>query len=1060
MSISHRTNRLKLVGQPSVEQLQNGRYRLTVTCSTINSREDWYSANKDRIFPDFGSLQSAEMSIDGLAPREGEAYADMRLTKVESGNRSGMGAVGDYNVELTYETLGSAFVQVKDDTTDYELNGLRRVTRTSIAEAGIDYTKTVGTSFIDHQINSETAVRCYLASYSVDDTDSFRQVQEVYVEAGTLSETLDNVGSQKAKVIETIGIDPVTPDGYSLASKQESDFEGFQTNRFTFLKKDVELSRSEDKVGSQLAITTEVFEPVADPQEEGYSLARTEVSDVEGIPTKRFTFLKDNVILSVTQDKVGSQESIINEVFNPATYDFDGVDEDNVTLTGYVEASRQASEFEGIKTVRYTFLKKDVKLSASEDKVGSQKAIVEEWFKPEEGRETKLDYSLARKEESDVEGIPTERYTFLKDNVELSRSEDKVGSQLAITTQVFKPTSDPTESGYSLARKEVSDVDGIPTEEYTFLKNNSVLSVSQDRVGSQLAVTNEIFNPTVDTVVGVGVDDIALVDYSEANRQKSDFEGIPTIKYSFLKNDVQLSKSEDNVGSQLAEIEEWFNPDPSEDRNIKTGYSLAKEEASDVEGIPTERYTFLKNDVLLSESEDKVGSQKAIIEEWFNPDPASTRNVKTDYSLAREEISDISGIPTVKYTFLKPSVLSRDLQISKGGTIQTETVETFEIIPLTSLVAGVDESIITISRDESNYEGIKTLRYVFVLADGQTRIRTRSGPPELAGSTIKTIVSVGTEAVESATGELIESIDELADGFSIFTREYLMPFDNQTPLTGLKRTYSDSIKVRVPGAIQLQVVNVSIETVTGQEATVLDTPPSTQNISVDVEVSIETTDPARTVPPFDMGKIRCSLSMERMTHSYRGFQSYTSSIPPVIDQATGEVITQGETITNYYPKQSVSSSASVRVYPERYLIGSDSLTAELKYQSQLNRAQQVGGGVPLSNTPLYDTKQVNMRVTGSTAPKGYSTSGTIKTDSRPIITTADGVTYYEVVRWKTNGTSSVEFPIAQAGSSGSTSSLGVPQLPDNPTVYGAEDAPLYTEGGMSLSPSLYGSFLG
>jgi len=934
MSISHRTNRLKLVGQPSVEQLQNGRYRLTVTCSTINSREDWYSANKDRIFPDFGSLQSAEMSIDGLAPREGEAYADMRLTKVESGNRSGMGAVGDYNVELTYETLGSAFVQVKDDTTDYELNGLRRVTRTSIAEDGTDYAETVGSSYIDHQINSETAVRCYLASYSVDDTDSFRQVQEVYIEPGILSETLDNVGSQKAKVIETIGADPATPADYSLASKQESDFEGFQTNRFTFLKNDVELSRSEDKVGSQLAITTEVFKPEADPTEDGYSLARTEVSDVDGIPTKRFTFLKN-----------------------------------------------------------------DVQLSKSEDNVGSQNAITEEWFKPVTGtsvpadnRNVKTNYSLAKEEASDVEGIPTERYTFLKNNVELSRTKDKVGSQLAIVIEQFNGTP-VTPSGYSVAKTDISDVLGIPTRRYTF-----------------------------------------------------------------LKNDVQLSKSEDEVGSQKAITEQWFKPAAS--RDTKTSYSLARKEESDVEGIPTERYTFLKNDVLLSESEDKVGSQKAIIEEWFNPDPANTRNVKTDYSLAREEISDISGIPTVKYTFLKPSVLSRDLQISKGGTIQTETVETFEIIPLTSLVAGADESIITISRDESNYEGIKTLRYVFVLAGGQTRIRTRSGPPELAGSTIKTIVSVGTEAVESATGELIESIDELADGFSIFTREYLMPFDNETPLTGLKRTYSDSIKVRVPGAIQLQVVNVSIETVTGQEATVLDTPPSTQTISVDVEVSIETTDPARTVPPFDMGKIRCSLSMERMTHSYRGFQSYTSTTPSVINGATGEVITQGERITNYYPKQSVSSSASVRVYPERYLIGPDSLTAELKYQSQLNRAKQVGGGVPLENTPLYDTKQVNMRVTGSTSPKGYSTSGTIKTDSRPIITTADGVTYYEVVRWKTNGTSSVEFPIAQTGSSGSTSSLGVPQLPDNPTVYGAEDAPLYTEGGMSLSPSLYGSFTG
>ena len=967
MSISHRTNRLKLVGQPSVEQLQNGRYRLTVTCSTINSREDWYSANKDRILPDFGSLQSAEMSIDGLAPREGEAYTDMRLTKVESGNRSGMGAVGDYNVELTYETLGSAFVQVKDDTTDYELNGLRRVTRTSIAEVGTDYTKAVGSSYIDHQINNETAVRCYLASYSVDDTDSFRQVQEVYVEAGTLSETLDNVGSQKAKVIETIGTNPTTPAGYVLASKQESDFEGFQTNRFTFLKPDVELSNSEDNVGSENRITEQWFKPslvdgtnpvtVDRRIKTGYSLAREQVSDVDGIPTEEYTFLKNNSVLSVSQDRVGSQLAVTNEIFNPTVDTVVGVGVDNTTLVNYSEANRQKSDFEGIPTIKYSFLKNDVQLSKSKDNVGSQLAKIEEWFNP-----------------SLVAG----------------------GDPVTVDRRI--------KTGYSLAKEEESDVGGIPTARYTFLKNN-----------------------------------------------------------------VQLSESEDKVGSQNAITEEWFKPATLSDRDVKNGYSLGRTEESDVDGIPTERYTFLKNDVLLSESEDKVGSQKAIIEEWFNPVtgtevPADNRNVKPGYSLAREEISDISGIPTVKYTFLKPSVLSRDLQISKGGTIQTETVETFEITPLTSLVVeeGSGGSIITISRDESNYEGIKTLRYVFVLADGQTRIRTRSGPPELAGSTIKTIVSVGTEAVESTTGELIESIDELVDGFSIFTREYLMPSDSETPLTGLKRTYSDSIKVRVPGAIQLQAVNVSIETVTGQEATVLDTPPSTQTISVDVEVSIETTDPARTVPPFDMGKIRCSLSMERMTHSYRGFQSYTSFIAPVISEVDGQgvVTTRAKQIVNYYPKQSVSSSASVRVYPERYLIGPDSLTAELRYQSQLNRAKQVGGGIPLTNTPLYDTKQVNMRVTGSTSPKGYATSGTIKTDSRPIITTANGVTYYEVVRWKTNGTSSVEFPIAQAGSSGSTSSLGVPQLPDNPPVYGAEDAPLYTEGGMSLSPSLYGSFLG
>jgi len=261
MSISHRTNRLKLVGSPSVEKLQNGRYKLVVTCSTMNSREDWYSANKDRIFPDFGSLQSAEMSIDGLAPRTGEAYADMRLTQVESGNRSGMGQVGDYNVSLTYETLGSSFVQVKDDNTDYELNGLRRVTRTSIAEAGTDYDKTVGTSHIDHQIDAETAVRCYLGSYGIDDTDSFRQVQEVYIEAGVLSRSTQTKSNGKL-IIETVEALVETPVAETAGAVQIgndiSNVQGIQTKRFTFAKGEGQISVDRKPASTQLAGCTYV----------------------------------------------------------------------------------------------------------------------------------------------------------------------------------------------------------------------------------------------------------------------------------------------------------------------------------------------------------------------------------------------------------------------------------------------------------------------------------------------------------------------------------------------------------------------------------------------------------------------------------------------------------------------------------------------------------------------------------------------------------------------------------------------------------------------------------
>jgi hypothetical protein len=177
------------------------------------------------------------MSIDGLAPRTGEAYADMRLTQVESGNRSSRDG-GDYLVALTYETLGSAFVQVKDDNTDYELNGLRRVTRTSIAEAGTDYAKTVGTSFIDHQIDAETAVRCYLASYGIDDTDSFRQVQEVYIEAGVLSRDSRPAPAQLAGctyvTVRSLGT-PVTPTGV-LVAESETESDGYITYEKTALQ--------------------------------------------------------------------------------------------------------------------------------------------------------------------------------------------------------------------------------------------------------------------------------------------------------------------------------------------------------------------------------------------------------------------------------------------------------------------------------------------------------------------------------------------------------------------------------------------------------------------------------------------------------------------------------------------------------------------------------------------------------------------------------------------------------------------------------------------------------
>ena len=79
--------------------------------------------------------------------------------------------------------------------------------------------------------------------------------------------------------------------------------------------------------------------------------------------------------------------------------------------------------------------------------------------------------------------------------------------------------------GYSLINLQKSSVDGIPTMRYSFAKNNSVISVSEDKIGAQKAVVNEVFNPTSETITGKDSDNNAAVGYSEVDRTESDYEG-------------------------------------------------------------------------------------------------------------------------------------------------------------------------------------------------------------------------------------------------------------------------------------------------------------------------------------------------------------------------------------------------------------------------------------------------------------------------------------------------------------------------------------------------------
>jgi hypothetical protein len=187
----------------------------------LNPRNDWYNDNKDRILADFGTLSTAEMNVDGINPRHKEAYPDLRLISAEAGNRSRVEG-GEYIVEFIYETLTSTFVQIKDDDIDHEVDGLRKVQRTSVAIAGTDFQKTVGTTTISHQIDTESAKTLFLSAYKIDDTDFARTVTETYIEAGILSET-----TQPGRVPGTV---EVTRRSVGTASQPTGELISFQDN--------------------------------------------------------------------------------------------------------------------------------------------------------------------------------------------------------------------------------------------------------------------------------------------------------------------------------------------------------------------------------------------------------------------------------------------------------------------------------------------------------------------------------------------------------------------------------------------------------------------------------------------------------------------------------------------------------------------------------------------------------------------------------------------------------------------------------------------------------------
>ena len=825
------TIRLKVTNDaPAIEKLWNGRFRLEFLCDNNSPKTDWYSENISSILPEFGILQDTNfgsgVSEDWEAIPD-SVYPDMRLVETEY---VFIPSMGDKRVKLTYETLTAAWVEEKDEDTDYELNGLKRVSRTFVALPDTAYDKVVGTSTID-----SNGTTLYLGSFKIEETDAKWSLSESWLEAGELSREENSEDAKGSIGITQIGGCPAAPAGYTAVNESKNNTQGFETCSRTFYKDDSELSRSNDYVGSQLAESIEVFSPTSVPSPSNGSavLGSKSTSNVDGIPTTRYTFLVPSV-LSESSDRVGSQLAITVEAFNEVP----------PTPAGYILANTQASDVEGIVTNRYTFLKPSI-LSQSEDKVGSQLAITIEAF--EETPATPADYVIANTRVSDVEGIPTTRYTFLKPSI-LSKSSDKIGSQLAITIEAFGEIP-ATPAGYVLANEQVSDFEGIKTTRYTFLEP-SILSESEDKVGSQKSIAIEAFGLTPSTPAS----------YVLAGTRVSDVAGIPTERYTFLKEDVELSRSEDKVGSQLAIVIEQFDGIPA----TPAGYSVANTQESDVEGIPTKRYTFLRPCVL-SRTSDLVGSQKAEVVETFNLIPTPTNGG----ILAKKQVSNVDGIPTNQYTFLRSCELSRT-EIDDGSR-RVIIVETFNQIP-----TGGGGYILT-SEEVSNFLGIPTRKYTFT-GQGLLSESFQTLPDGLTKTSYTWLGSPGA-ADGILTGETIGNYQ----GLQTVTREY-----TKLPSGGF--SYTATVPFTIPG-----IVSTKFEAIGGGKNLILTTTPPVQTTcAATVDVSYSTSGTASTSGLYQPRSWATAI-VSGIGYNYRPI-SYTNSMSNYIRDGAGDTIirTQGE----------------------------------------------------------------------------------------------------------------------------------------------------------------------
>lgn len=154
-----------------------------------------------------------------------------------------------------FETLTTELSLEASDIVDFDLNGLKRVTRQLIGSKDASTSAFV----VGTQTYVEGGPTLYLAQVKIDKNEAFTRVNAVYLEAGVISDETSesNNGALTVRSITAWKTIPSTPSGFVIVGTAVQNGLGFPTNSYRFARGTgvVATENSEDSAGALLRTT-------------------------------------------------------------------------------------------------------------------------------------------------------------------------------------------------------------------------------------------------------------------------------------------------------------------------------------------------------------------------------------------------------------------------------------------------------------------------------------------------------------------------------------------------------------------------------------------------------------------------------------------------------------------------------------------------------------------------------------------------------------------------------------------------------------------------------------